>query len=363
MSNSGTMIPLEVNGKSTSAYWVTPAGTSPWPGVVVIQEWWGVEEHIKGVADRFAAEGFVAIAPDLYYGEVATEPDEARKLAMALDWDDALAAVQASIDLLLASEQVSSTQAGLIGFCMGGGLVWHGSAKLKNVGAAAPFYGGGPEMSDEEVSHIQPQILAIYGELDEGVSPQVARSRAAQMDEAGITHETIIYPEADHAFFNELRPVYNAAAAADAWQHVIKLFRETLHPAGQADDAWSEVGRQFQSLGQSLAAAFKTALDSEENRQYVQNLQSGLSQAADELAKATRQAVDSEEAQKLQSEVGKAAQSAAEAGKQAAADVQPHIINAFQRIKTELDRAITHMEQKSTPSDSTAETPADIKDD
>ena len=228
MSNPSEMVTLEVNGKSTSAYLVSPEGSGPWPGVVVIQEWWGLEEHIKDVARRFAAEGFVAIAPDLYYGKIATEPNDAQKLAMALEWDKALTAIQAAIDVLVAHNSVSSDNMGVIGFCMGGGLTWHAAAKLNHVGAAAPFYGGGPEMTDDEVAQISVPVLAIFGELDQGVSPEVANSRAAQMDKAGVKHETIIYPEAQHAFFNDTRAAYNSEAAADAWQRVTKLFKETL---------------------------------------------------------------------------------------------------------------------------------------
>lgn len=228
MPISDEMMTLKVNGKSTSGYLAVPEGDGPWPGVVVIQEWWGLEEHIKDVARRFAQEGFVAIAPDLYYGEIATEPDEARKLSMALEWDKALAAIQVAIDTLVARADVSPKQVGVTGFCMGGGLTWHAAAKLKNVAATAPFYGGGPEMSDAEVAQIDGPVLAIFGELDQGVSPEVAQKRAAQMDKAGVRHETIVYPDAQHAFFNDTRAAYNPEAAADAWQRVIKLFKETL---------------------------------------------------------------------------------------------------------------------------------------
>lgn len=228
MSNSSEMVTLKVNGKSTSAYLVLPEGSGPWPGVVVIQEWWGLEEHIKNVARRFADEGFVAIAPDLYYGQIATEPDEAKKLRMALEWDKALTAIQVAIDVLVAHDSVSSDNMGVIGFCMGGGLTWHAAAKLDHVGAAAPFYGGDPEMTDEEVGQVSVPVLAIFGELDQGVSPEVTNRRAAQMDEAGVKHETIIYPEAQHAFFNDTRAAYNSEAAADAWQRVTKLFKEAL---------------------------------------------------------------------------------------------------------------------------------------
>ncbi len=352
MSDAGNTIPLDVNGKSTSAYLVLPEGAGLWPGVVVIQEWWGLDNHIKDIANRFAAEGFVAIAPDLYYGEIATEPDEARKLRMALDWDNALTAIQAAIDALVAQDKVSPPKVGVIGFCMGGGLTWHAAAKLNNVAAVAPFYGGGPEMTDEEVAQIKTPVLAIFGELDEGVSPEVANNRAAQMDKAGINHETIIYPAAHHAFFNDTRPVHNPEAAADAWQRVIKLFRGTLQAQQtSSEDVWKQVGQQFQALSESLASAFKTTFDSEENRQLIENLQAGLSNAAAEVAKATKKAMDSEEAQKVQSKMGKAAQSAAGAGQQAVKDMQPHILTAFQKIKTELDRAINHLEQEPSVSE------------
>jgi carboxymethylenebutenolidase len=147
---------------------------------------------------------------------------------MALDWNKALTAIQKAIEVLVAHDQESPQKVGVIGFCMGGGLTWHAAAKLAHVGAAAPFYGGGPEMSDEEVAQIKAPVLAIFGELDQGVSPEVAQKRAAQMDKAGVKHETIIYPQAQHAFFNDTRAAYNAEAAADAWRQVLKLFRETL---------------------------------------------------------------------------------------------------------------------------------------
>lgn len=224
------MISLPVLGQQTGAHLARPAGEGSWPGVVVIQEWWGLDDHIKGVANRLAEAGFVALAPDLYYGAVASEPDEARKLAMSLrqEWSTALAAIQSAIDLLRAHPNVSSDTIGVTGFCMGGGLTWHAAAKLDHVGAAVPFYGGGAEMTDAEVAQIKAPVLAIFGELDQGVSPEVAHARAAQMDRAGVAHETIIYPAAQHAFFNDTRPAYHAEAAADAWQRMLTLFRETL---------------------------------------------------------------------------------------------------------------------------------------
>lgn len=225
---AGGIVSFDVQGQSNNGYLALPAGTGPWPGVVVIQEWWGLDNHIKSIADRLAAEGFAAIAPDLYNGQVATEPDEARKLRMALVWDEALTVIQGAINFLVGYKQVSPKKVGLVGFCMGGGLTWHAAAKLSSVGAAAPFYGGGPEMTDEEVARISAPVLAVFGELDEGVSPQVAYKRAGQMDKAGVKHETVTYPGAHHAFFNDTRPVYHPQAAAAAWQRLVMLFKENL---------------------------------------------------------------------------------------------------------------------------------------
>lgn len=221
-------IELIANGRKTRGYPARPVGEGPWPAVVVIQEWWGLNDNIRDTADRFAREGFVALAPDLYYGETAAEPDDARKLAMALEYPDALRVIQAAINHLIADEDVSPKIIGLVGFCMGGGLAWHGAAKLEGVGAAVPCYGGGPEMTPAEAAGISAPVLAIYGELDGGVSPEVARQRSELMDAAGVRHETVIYPGAQHAFMNDRRPVYHPEAAEDAWRRIVTLFRETL---------------------------------------------------------------------------------------------------------------------------------------
>ena len=221
-------IELFADGRQTRGYLAVPSGRGPWPGVVVIQEWWGLNDNIRDIADRLANEGFVALAPDLYYGETAYEPDDARKLSMALQYPAALRVIQAAVDYLSNIASVSPKKIGLVGFCMGGGLAWHGAAKLEGIGAAVPCYGGGPEMTPEEAARIKVPILAIYGELDKGVSPQVARQRAALMDAAGVQQETVIYPGAHHAFMNDQRPAYHPEAAEDAWQRTVSHFRQNL---------------------------------------------------------------------------------------------------------------------------------------
>jgi carboxymethylenebutenolidase len=226
--NRNPDIELLVNGRATRGYLVRPDVDTPAPGVVVIQEWWGLNDHMRDIADRLAGEGFVALAPDLYYGQTAEEPDEARKLAMALEYPDALRVIQTAVDHLIARTDVAPKRVGLVGFCMGGGLAWHGAAQLAGIGASVPCYGGGPEMSAEAAARITAPVLAIYGEADRGVSPEVARQRAALMDAAGVTNEMVIYPGAQHAFMNDRRPVYDPVAAADAWRRIVAFFRETL---------------------------------------------------------------------------------------------------------------------------------------
>lgn len=221
-------IALPIGDRTTRGYVAWPEGDGPWPGVVVIQEWWGLNDNIRSIARDFAAEGFVALAPDLYFGETPSEPDDARKLAMALQWPEALGIIQAAVDTLAARPDVEPKRVGITGFCMGGGLTWHAAAKVGGLGAAVPFYGGGPEMSVEELTRCSIPVLAIYGELDKGVSPEVAQRRAALMDEAGVRHETVIYPDAQHAFFNKDRPAYQPEAAADAWQRMLAFFRANL---------------------------------------------------------------------------------------------------------------------------------------
>jgi carboxymethylenebutenolidase len=225
---TGTPITLDIDGRPTRGYLALPEGRGPWPGVAVIQEWWGLNDNIRAVVDRYAAEGFVALAPDLYFGEEATEPDDARKLAMALQYPDALAVIQTAVDTLVAHDQVAPKRIGVTGFCMGGGLAWHSAVKIDHVGAVAPYYGGGPEMSDAEVARITVPILAIFGELDKGVSPEVGARRAAQMDRAGVANETIIYEGAQHAFFNESRAAYHPEAAGRAWATTVAFFRTAL---------------------------------------------------------------------------------------------------------------------------------------
>lgn len=222
------MISFAANGGSTPGYLAQPAKTGTFPGVVVIQEWWGLLPHIKGVAERFARAGYVALAPDLYHGKSASEPDEARKLAMALERDRAVAEILGAARHLQSLAQVSPKQVGVLGFCMGGGLSASAAAESTGeLGAAVMFYGR--PLSPEDTAKLRVPLLGLFGELDQGIPVDSVRAFAQELQAHGKAHEIHIYPNAPHAFFNDSRPhIYHEEAAADAWERVLDWFGRYL---------------------------------------------------------------------------------------------------------------------------------------
>ncbi len=208
------------DGQDLTGYLALPEGVAQAPGVIVIQEWWGLNDQIKGVADRLASAGYVALAPDLYHGVVTSEPDEARKQVMALDRDAAVAEIGAAGDYLLTLPDVQGSKVGVIGFCMGGMLVLRSALDAKNLGAAVAFYGS--PLTAEEVAQVNVPVLGLYGADDTGIAVADVEAMDAAMTDAGATHEIHIYDGAQHAFFNEQRPEsYNAEAALDGWQRTL----------------------------------------------------------------------------------------------------------------------------------------------
>ncbi|HEY1015031.1 MAG TPA: dienelactone hydrolase family protein [Herpetosiphonaceae bacterium] len=202
-----------------------PDGPGPHPAVVVIQEWWGLNDHIKGLARRFAAEGFAALAPDLYHGQVAAEPDDARKLAMALEQDRAVAEIQVAIDYLIGRDDVRPAQVAVIGFCMGGGLALRMAVDGSNVAIVAPFYGR--PLSPEDAARAKAPVVGSFGEQDGGIDAGAVRAMEAALKAAGVPADIVFYP-AGHAFFNETRPAYDPESAAAAWDRTIAAFRAAL---------------------------------------------------------------------------------------------------------------------------------------
>ena len=223
----GEMVQFPFAGGNTGGYLSIPKKGSG-PGVVVIQEWWGLVDHIKDVCDRFAEEGFVALAPDLYHGKQAKSPDEDGKLMMAMRIDEAERDLSAAAEYLLSHYETTSEKVGVVGFCMGGALSLYTATKNPNIGACVVFYGGHPNVKPD-LPNLTAPVLGLFGERDRSVTPAVARELERKLKELGKQIEVVIYPGAEHAFFNDTRPeVYNAEAAADAWQRTIKFLRENL---------------------------------------------------------------------------------------------------------------------------------------
>jgi len=224
---AGEMVEFESNGARGRGYLSVPEGGRG-PGVVVVQEWWGLVPHIKSVADRFAAEGFVALAPDLYHGEVARSPDEAGKLMMALNIDGAERDLRGAVQYLLNHEATTGETVGTIGFCMGGVLSLYAASKNNQVGACVVFYGIHPKV-ELDLDNLSAPVLGIYAERDAYVPPAAVRELETKLRERGKPVEMHIYPETDHAFFNDTRPeVFDAEAAADAWRRTVEFFRANL---------------------------------------------------------------------------------------------------------------------------------------
>ena len=223
----GEMVQFPNNGGSTDGYLAVPDSGSG-PGIVVIQEWWGLVDHIKEVCDRFAAEGFVALAPDLYHGKTTKSPDEAGKLMMAMRIDEAEKDLRAAADYLSIQDSTTSKKVGVVGFCMGGALALYTVTRNPKIGACVVFYGGHPNVKPD-LPNLHAPMLGLYAERDGFVTPDSVRELERKLNDLGKQVEVKIYPDADHAFFNDSRPeVYNADAAADSWQRTIEFLRENL---------------------------------------------------------------------------------------------------------------------------------------
>jgi carboxymethylenebutenolidase len=223
----GEMVQFPFSDGTTGGYLSEPEQGSG-PAVVVIQEWWGLVDHIKDVCERFAAEGFVALAPDLYHGKSAKSPDEAGKLMMAMRIDEAERDLSAAVDYLSTLDSTASEKAGVVGFCMGGALALYTATKNPKVGACVVFYGGHPRVKPD-LPNLNAPVLGLYAEKDGSVTPESARDLERKLKDLGKQIEVKIYQGADHAFFNDTRPeVYNAEAAADAWQRTVAFLRKHL---------------------------------------------------------------------------------------------------------------------------------------
>jgi carboxymethylenebutenolidase len=195
------------------------------PGVIVIQEWWGLVPHIKDIAQRYAAMGYVALAPDLYHGKSTVDAEEATHLMKGLDWGRAAQEIAGAVRHL--REDLGCTRVGVTGFCMGGALTLIAAATA-GIDAYAAYYGF-PPAGAADLSRIQAPGLIFFGEEEGYFSVPDAQAFAQAQRDRGVPTDVIVYPGAGHAFFNDTRQeVYREAAAADAWRRTQALFSSAL---------------------------------------------------------------------------------------------------------------------------------------
>lgn len=222
---AGMMVEFKSNGGMSSGYLALPESGGG-PGVIVIQEWWGLVDHIKNVADRFAAAGFVALAPDMYHGKSTKSPDDAGKLMMAIQMGQVEKDLRGSVDYVLSLPETTSKTVGTVGFCMGGQLSLYAACANHKVGACVNYYGIHPNVQPD-YANLKAPVLGFFAEKDGFVTPEVAKKLESDLKGHGKQIEIHIYKGADHAFFNDTRAeVYHAEYAAETWDRMLKHFRQ-----------------------------------------------------------------------------------------------------------------------------------------
>ncbi|MBS1721630.1 MAG: dienelactone hydrolase family protein [Armatimonadetes bacterium] len=227
----GTMVEFSGNGKPYSGY-LAPSVSGAGPGVIVIQEWWGLVGHIKDVVDRFAQAGFTALAPDFYHGATTTEPDVAGSLMMALDIANAAKVIHGAVDALLSSPATEGDKIGVVGFCMGGQLSMYAACIDDRIGACVNFYGIHPNVKPDFTRLMAP-MLGFFAESDDYASAEVVSGLDQELSRHGKPHEFMTFPGTSHAFFNSDRPaVFDADASEHCWQKMTSFFRGSLAESG-----------------------------------------------------------------------------------------------------------------------------------
>jgi carboxymethylenebutenolidase len=222
-------VDLKVNGDNAYAFVAEPDDNAKHPGVVMIQEWWGMEPQIRRLAQKLAAEGFVVAVPDLYHGKVATEPDEAQKMVMMIrgNVEKAAREIIGALDTVKAMPNVEPKKPGLMGFCVGGFLAFYVASRYPDLGAVVPFYGAGYDPTPEEVAKVNAPVLAIYGGRDPSVPLEQVRKIERMYKEAG-KEITVKMFDAGHAFLNPDHGMGNEKAAAEAWPLAVDFLKQHL---------------------------------------------------------------------------------------------------------------------------------------
>lgn len=221
-----TRTKFAANGKEVNAFIARPEGLSKAPAVIIVHEWWGLNPHTEDIAQRYAREGFIAVAADLYNGVTTKDAKEAGQLMSALKPEDGLESLNIVLNALRADPEVSSV--GVTGFCMGGTFALLLACHAE-VEASVPFYGDVP-VDTTIIGKLGCPLLFIGGEKDQWITVEKMNRLDTALKQYSKPGEVRIYKGADHAFFNDTRPeVYSKADAEDAWKTVIAFFKQHLH--------------------------------------------------------------------------------------------------------------------------------------
>ncbi len=222
-------VELQVNGDGAYAFLAQPNDEARYPGLVLIQEWWGLEPHIIDLAQKLATEGFVVAVPDLFHGQVATEPDDATRMMMLLQQnvDRAAREIIGALDTVKNMPNVEPKKPGLMGFCMGGFLAYTVAERYPDLSAVVAFYGAGYKPTPEGAAKVNAPVLAIYGSKDDSVPPEDIRHVEKTYKDAGKDITVRVY-EAGHAFLNPMHGMGNEKAASEAWPLAVSFLKEKV---------------------------------------------------------------------------------------------------------------------------------------
>ncbi len=208
-------------------YLARPSGAGPFPALVVIHEWWGLNDQIKEVADQLAGEGYVALAVDLYRGRVTTDPTEAHELMRGLPEDQVIRDLKAAVTYLKRRSDVRGDRIGSIGWCMGGGYSLALAMHQPDLAACVIYYGR-LATDTKLLSEVRAPVLGLFGEEDRGIPPSAVRTFERDMKKLGKESQVYIYPGAGHAFANPTSPSYRKAASDDAWKRTRAFLEKFL---------------------------------------------------------------------------------------------------------------------------------------
>jgi carboxymethylenebutenolidase len=218
---------MELNPRygATTAHVAFPDGNvMPKAAVVLIQEYWGINDHIRDLTSRYAREGYLCVAPDLYRGKLAKNPKEAMSFMNSLTMEDGMETIKSAI--AETRKKYGIDKFAITGYCMGGTYTFRAACEIDSLKASAVFYGDVPD--EETLAKLKVPVLFIAGVRDQWINPQKVEQLKAAARKYKLPVEVVSY-DADHAFFNDTRPeVYNPEAAADAWRRVLKFFAERL---------------------------------------------------------------------------------------------------------------------------------------